>query len=138
MPHQCVRCNIFYDDGAKEILEGCPCGAKLFFYIKKEKLEAARKEIKDLKLTSDEKQQIEKDVYELVGTEADTDLPVILDFEAIRVLQPGKYELDLVSLFKGDPLIIRLEEGKYMIDVAETFQKIAKQKLDAKNKKKRK
>src|SRR3989338_6290786 len=122
MPHQCVRCNIFYDDGAKEILEGCPCGARLFFYIKKEKLEAARKEIKELKLTQDDKKQIEEDVYELIGVEQPEDIPVILDFEAIRVLRPGKYELDLVTLFKGEPLIVKLEEGKYFIDVAETFR----------------
>ena len=35
MPHQCVRCGTFYDDASKEILEGCSCGAKLFFYVKK-------------------------------------------------------------------------------------------------------
>jgi len=42
MPHQCVRCNTFYDDGAKEILHGCSCGARLFFYVRKEKLEKAK------------------------------------------------------------------------------------------------
>ena len=42
MPHQCVRCNKFYEDGAQEILEGCSCGARLFFYIKKEKLEETK------------------------------------------------------------------------------------------------
>ena len=42
MPHQCVRCNTFYDDGASEILKGCKCGGKLFFFIKKDKLEEAK------------------------------------------------------------------------------------------------
>ena len=41
MPHQCVRCNTFYEDGSKAILAGCSCGGKLFFYVKKEKLEKA-------------------------------------------------------------------------------------------------
>ncbi|MEK6849039.1 MAG: Zn-ribbon containing protein [Nanoarchaeota archaeon] len=36
MPHQCVRCSTFYVDGAKELLGGCPCGGKLFFFIKQE------------------------------------------------------------------------------------------------------
>ena len=39
MPHQCVRCNTFHEDGSEQILKGCECGGKLFFYIKKEKLE---------------------------------------------------------------------------------------------------
>ena len=121
MPHQCVRCSILYGDGAEEILKGCPCGARLFFYIKKEKLEAAKKALPtDLK--PEQKKQIEQDVLNMVG--AKDDLPVVLDFESIRVIEPGKYELDLVQLFNGAPLIFKLEEGKYVIDVAESFERL--------------
>jgi len=123
MPHQCVRCNTFYDDGATEIIKGCKCGGKLFFYIKKEKLEQAQKIAEEVKLSPKEKEQIEQDVFELVGSEIDKNEPVVLDLEAIRVLKPGKYELDLVHLFKGEPLIFKLEEGKYMIDLVESFKK---------------
>lgn len=123
MPHQCVRCNTFYDDGSTEIIKGCKCGGKLFFYVKKEKLEEARKIAEEVILTPEEKEQIEQDVFDLVGSEIDRDEPVVLDLEAIRVLKPGKYELDLVHLFKGEPLIFKLEEGKYMIDLVESFKK---------------
>ena len=123
MPHQCVRCNTFYEDGATEIIKGCKCGGRLFLYIKKEKLEEAQKIAQEIKLTPQEKKQIEEDVFELVGSEIDRDEPVVLDLEAIRVLKPGKYELDLVHLFKGEPLIFKLEEGRYMIDLAESFKK---------------
>lgn len=123
MPHQCVRCGIFYDDGAKEILQGCKCGAKLFFYVRKEKLEQA-KEIEQ-NLTKQEKKKIEKDVYEIVGKDMADESPVILDIESIRILKPGKFELDLVHLFnKKNPLIFKLEEGKYMIDIAESFKRM--------------
>ena len=122
MPHQCVRCNTFYDDGATEIIKGCKCGGKLFFYIKKEKLEEAQKVAQEVRLTPKEKEQIEQDVFDLVGSEIDRDEPVVLDLEAIRVLKPGKYELDLVHLFKGEPLIFKLDEGKYMIDLVESFR----------------
>jgi len=50
MPHQCVRCNTFYEDGADQILKGCPCGARLFFFVKAAKLEEARKKADALKL----------------------------------------------------------------------------------------
>lgn len=124
MPHQCVRCSVFYDDGAQEILKGCPCGGRLFFFVKKEKLEAA-KNLVPQNLDPVQKQQIEKDVLELVGGSVD-DVPVVLDFESVRVLEPGKYQLDLVQLFKGEPLVFRLEEGKYVIDIQESFQKLKK------------
>ncbi len=121
MPHQCVRCGTFFDDGSKIITEGCKCGGKLFFFVKKERME----EIKNAtyKLSKTEKKQIEEDVFELIGASESYDEPVVLDLESIRVLKPGKYELDLVSLFKDQPLIYKLDEGKYMIDLPESFKK---------------
>ncbi len=124
MPHQCVRCNTIYDDGAEEILKGCKCGGRLFFYIKKNKLKEVKE--KTAKLSEKDKKEIEKDVFELVGSDVDKSDPVVLDVEAIRVLQPGKYELDLVHLFKNEPLIFKLEEGKYMVDLAATFKDMFK------------
>lgn len=126
MPHQCVRCSTFYEDGAQELLKGCSCTGKLFFYIKKEKLDELKKLVDEVKLTSKEKEQIEQDVFDLVGSEVDRDQPVILDLEAIRVLRPGKYELDLVHLFKKEPLIFKIEDGKYMIDLVQSFQRFSK------------
>src|SRR3989338_10156245 len=103
MPHQCVRCNSFYADGAREILQGCSCGARLFFYIKKQDIDAGRELISTL--THEDKKHIEEDITEILFIKnEDPNRPVILDIEAIRVLRPGKYELDLVHLFKKDPL----------------------------------
>ncbi|MBD3209197.1 hypothetical protein GF367_02150 [Candidatus Woesearchaeota archaeon] len=120
-----MKCGKFYDDGASEILKGCTCGGKLFFYVRKEKLEDARKEVERLKLTKKQKEQIESDVFDIIGHRDDDDHPVILDLESIKVLKPGQYELDLVNLFKKkQPLIYKLEDGKYMIDLAESFKKM--------------
>lgn len=126
MPHQCVRCNTFFEDGASELLKGCTCGGKLFFFIKKDKLEDMKKVTEDSKLTKKDKIQIEEDIFDLVGSEIDKEQPVILDIEAIRVIKPGKYELDLVHMFKKDPLVFKLEEGKYMINLLESFDKFRK------------
>ncbi|MEM4336394.1 MAG: Zn-ribbon containing protein [Candidatus Woesearchaeota archaeon] len=136
MPHQCVRCGKIYDDGSYEILKGCPCGAKLFFYIRKEALKKA--EEVTTKLTVREKETIERDVLDLVGEErAKEEQPIILDFESIRILKPGKFELDLVHLFKKDPLIYKVGEGKYIIDLPTTFNHIRKQSKKKKNKRKK-
>ena len=126
MPHQCVRCNTFYEDGAQELLKGCGCSGKLFFYIRKDKLEEMKNIASQVTLTTKEKEQIEQDVFDLVGSEVDRNQPVILDLEAIRILKPGKYELDLVHLFKNEPLIFKLEDGKYMIDLVQSFERFRK------------
>jgi predicted nucleic acid-binding Zn-ribbon protein len=124
MPHQCVRCGLFYEDGSNEILKGCSCGGKLFFYIKKEKFDKLKNTIDLTKLSVEEKQQIEEDVFDLVGVDREKQEPVILDLESIRVKKPGQYEIDLVSLFKGEPIVIKLEDGKYMIDIVKTFKEL--------------
>lgn len=121
MPHRCVRCDTLYDDGAKQILKGCSCGCRLFLYIRKKDLKEGEKIF--TKLTAEEKLQIEADVKELIGLKEDPEKPVILDFESIRVLKPGKYELDLVHLFKKDPLVFKLEEGRYVIDLPQALKK---------------
>lgn len=120
MPHQCVRCNTIYEDGANEILKGCKCGAKLFFYIRKKNLEEGKQLLTNL--SEDEKKQVENDVKDMIGLQ-DSDRPVVLDLESIRILKPGKYELDLVHMFKKDPLVFKLEEGKYIIDLPQAFKK---------------
>lgn len=126
MPHQCVRCGVFYEDGNNAILTGCSCGGKLFFYIKQDKLKEIQE--KTAALSEDEKKEIEQDIFDLAGSEVDKSDPVVLDLEAIRILKPGQYELDLTHLFKEDPLIYKLEDGKYMIDLISTFRSIRKNK----------
>ncbi len=127
MPHQCVRCNTFYEDGSKEILQGCPCGGKLFFYVSKAKLQKAKHVTSGL--SKAEKKQIETDIFEIIGEENDPEKPVILDFESIEVKGPGKFEIDLVNLFnKKQPLVYKLEDGKYLIDIATSFSKMKKKK----------
>jgi predicted nucleic acid-binding Zn-ribbon protein len=121
MPHQCVRCSRIIPSGSKELLEGCSnCGSHFFFYIKDEQL----KEMKEnrIEIPEKERETIEKDIREIAGiTEEDT--PVILDLESVRVAGSGKFEIDIVNLFsKKRPLIYKLEEGKYIIDLASTLK----------------
>lgn len=124
IPHQCVKCGALYSDASEAILKGCSdCESKLFFYVKKDDLERVRNRTSNL--TSTEKKQIEKDVYDIIGDDIDRELPVVLDIESINILKPGKYELDLVNLFKKkQPLIYKLEEGKYVVDINQSFDSL--------------
>lgn len=129
MPHQCVSCGKLYKDGSKEILTGCTsCNGRLFFFISKAKMERLTEGEKRIELSDKDKQQIEKDVREIVGNKVSPEDPIVLDIESIRIKKPGQYELDLVNLFKGEPLVFKLEEGKYMVDVIETFNKFVRKK----------
>jgi len=72
------------------------------------------------------KKEVESEIRELAGiTEEDT--PVILDIEAVRVTGNGKFEIDLINVFnKKRPLIYKVEEGKYIIDLASTLKQNVK------------
>ena len=131
MPHQCVHCGKVYPDAAKELLTGCSgCKSHFFYFIKKEYYDKINKQIKDEVLQEKieeidklDKVKMEKDVREIIGISEQEEIPVILDLESIRVLGPGKYELDLVKLFKNEPIVFKLEDGKYFIDVAQGFKR---------------
>ena len=125
MPHQCVKCSKIIPLGSKELLEGCKnCGGKFFFYIKQEQLDQIKE--KTIEIPEAEKDAIEKDIREMVGI-TDEETPVILDLESVRVLGDGKFEIDLVKVFnKERPLIYKLEEGKYIIDLASTLSRNVK------------
>ena len=123
MPHQCVRCGTFYEDGSKDIIKGCSCGGKLFFFVKNKDKERVEEQYK---LSKKDKKQIETDIYDLLGVEVNPDKPIFLDIESINVLKPGKYHLDLVNLFKKQPLVYKLSDGKYMIDLPDMFKKHGK------------
>ncbi len=132
MPHQCVRCGKVYKEVSKELLEGCSCGSRFFFFIKEEQFEKLMKEkAVPIELKKEEKERIEKDIREILGIKEEK--PVILDLESVRVLEPGKFEIDLVNLFRKDrPLIFKLEEGKYIIDLASSFEKSLEEMRDKK------
>lgn len=121
MPHQCVKCGTIFPNGAQELLKGCSnCHARFFFFVREKNL-AKAKEV-TANLSDKDKEQIEKDVLDIVGDKIDDDYPVILDFESVKISKPGKYEIDLVDLFKSKPLIYKLGDGKYMIDIVSTFE----------------
>ena len=121
MPHQCVKCSRIIPASSRELLEGCQgCGSRFFFYVREEQLEKLKGRI--IEIPEEDKLKIEEDVREIAGIKEE-DAPVILDFESVRVTGEGKFELDLANLFnKKRPLVYKLDEGKYLIDIARTLQ----------------
>lgn len=118
MPHTCVHCSKIYPDAAPEILSGCTCGSRFFFYLNEQKLQKIKEtQGVEVELTPKEKEQIEQDVRDIVGVEEE-DAPIVLDFESVKILKPGKYLIDIAKLFRGEnPLVYKLEDGKYILDI---------------------
>ncbi|VVB82517.1 Zn-ribbon containing protein [uncultured archaeon] len=132
MPHQCVHCGELYPAGSKELLSGCKeCGSHFFFYIRDEQM--AKMLENPIEMSVGEKKQVEKEVREMAGI-IEQDIPVILDIESVRVTGDGKFEIDIVNLFnKKRPLIYKIEEGKYIIDLASTLKQNVKDLKEIRN-----
>jgi len=113
MPHQCLKCETVFDNTSNAIIQGCPnCGSKLFLYIKK-----IAKETKEIELSKDEKEIILKEIESISEIE-ETNKPIILKLENVRVVSPGKYEIDINQLMKKEkPLIYKVQDGTYVIDI---------------------
>lgn len=125
MAHRCVHCGEIYPAGSRELLEGCSsCGGHFFFYIRDEQIEKIKQEKENpIEMPSQEKKRIEKEIRDMAGI-TDEETPVILDIESVRVSSPGKFEIDIVNLFKKNrPLIYKIGEGKYIIDLTSTLNK---------------
>lgn len=113
MPHQCLGCDEIYDNTSQAILQGCPkCGRKAFLYLKE-----MPKQEEEVELTSDTKDIILKELEEVVEPK-DQNKPIILKLENVRILSPGKYEIDVNQLMKKEkPIIYKVQDGTYVIDL---------------------
>lgn len=116
-----MKCSRIIPAGSRELLEGCAsCKGHFFFYIRDEQLEEIKKN--PIIIPEEERAKVEKDIRQMAGIIKE-DAPVILDLESVRAMGDGKFEIDLVNLFKKDrPLVYKLEEGKYVIDLSNLNQ----------------
>ncbi len=124
MPYKCVHCSKVYEDGSAQVLTGCDnCKSKFFFYMKAEQLQKVKQEqLNNTELSPEDKDKVEKEIREIVGME-DEEAPVFLDFESIKVIQSGKYAIDLQNLFAvNKPRVYKLEDGKYIIDLSSALR----------------
>ncbi len=128
MPNTCASCGSIHADDAPYLLEGCPqCGSKFFFFVREDLIKQVEAERE--KLSSEEIKEIEQDIREIVSEKIAvekkgrmpsviSDETVVLDLEAIRVIKPGKYTIDVTKLFQQKPIVIRVGPGKYRLDLS--------------------
>ena len=136
MPHKCVRCGAVYPNNSVELLKGCGCGARIFLFLKNEDvslkealdsgLEAVVQSGRVVELSKVQPVSIEQvgspeeDLQEITGSAGpapsgskNSEQPV----ENITVLDAGQYELDIASIMRGDPLVVRSQNGIYYLRI---------------------
>ena len=140
MAHQCVHCGEMYPAGSKELLEGCSsCGSHFFFYVRDDYIQKMKNsEENPIEMPAADKKKVEKEIREMAGI-TDEEAPVILDIEAVRITGPGKFEIDILNLFKKNrKLIYKIGEGKYIIDLTSTLSVDVKNLKEIRNPNKKK
>lgn len=111
MSHTCVKCGKVYPDSSEEILRGCTCGGKKFYF---ERPEARKKSI----ATSLQEQEAKiVDEFPL-----QPEVPIRENrfnrVESIRILGPGTYELNIEKMAQSDDRVVGLgSEGSYAVDL---------------------
>jgi len=117
MSHQCVSCGTIYEDNAPELLSGCKCGRKLFFFLKN----GNGKKI--AKLTKAKREQIEEEAKEILNENEENE---ISELDCVKVLGKGKYSISLDEVFHKVPVVYKLDNGRFIIDVEEGLKQAKK------------
>ncbi len=61
---------------------------------------------------------LEKQAHEMIKPDDEHEKPIVINFESIKGIESGKVQLDLDKISKNQPVVFELEEGKYIIDLA--------------------
>jgi uncharacterized protein len=108
MRHKCTVCEKIFEDGAEEILNGCSCGNKLFYFLSDKRQKTTNNKITDSEYYYENEDEAES---------------INLDLEAVNILEHGKYEIDIDNLMSSKDIVYRYGEGKYSIDIEKEIKK---------------
>ncbi|MEM0475807.1 MAG: Zn-ribbon containing protein [Candidatus Norongarragalinales archaeon] len=130
MPHKCVRCGRVLADKSPELFKGCSCGSRVFVFLRDDQVTLAELEASGITPSNEQKEKAASeaiDARELAWLEEElsplaVEKPVSIDYDAaenLRVLEEGSYEVNVSSLMRGDPLVVKSEKGIYYIRLPE-------------------
>ena len=116
MKHKCTVCKKIYDSDSAEIINGCICGNKKFFYVN----DSRKKNFK----IADSKNNSAEYFYELEDDENNE--IIAFDIESVNIIENGKYEIDVESLINNKSCqVYKYGDGKYSINI-ENMKKTSK------------
>jgi predicted nucleic acid-binding Zn-ribbon protein len=92
-------------------MDGCVCGSKLFLYLRTPRLEVKRSQLpKNLN-------GLESEIRKILGGRTNPDQPISISIENLRLGRDGVYIINLQSILRGDPIVLKDGMGVYFIDL---------------------
>ncbi len=89
MPHKCVKCAKYFADGSPELMKGCPCGGRVFLFIRPEQM--SLKELYDAGVEI----AVQNDrIQELAKSQP---VSIELDLEGAGSFEPSSQETKIVG-----------------------------------------
>jgi predicted nucleic acid-binding Zn-ribbon protein len=152
MPYKCNVCGKLYAESSPELRDvmlrgSCICGKRFLMYIRKseqatpvrfepmpeDKIMQPSPYLPQKTMPAQPKPQPKPEPAKpqgpldwlnesLVRIKA-KDEPMYLSIETIKILEDGKYHIDITSLMGGKPIIVKDEGGVYYIDVPYAMKK---------------
>jgi len=150
MPYKCNVCGASYAEGSTELRDvmlrgSCSCGKRFLMYLRGN----AQQRPVSFEASPEEKimepspylpqappyKPREKAVPKPAESEgslgwlgskfvkAGSEEPMFLSIETIKILEDGKYNIDVTSLMGGKPIIVKDANGVYYIDVPHAMRK---------------
>jgi len=102
MAHRCTKCGKLYATGDMRLLQGCECGNNKFLYVPDEPRKQETEQVEE---------EIRKELTEM-------------GIETVRILSPGRYEINIEKLLQGEGIVIALQEdGRYVIHLPSLLKK---------------
>lgn len=123
MLHKCVKCGKVYNGKDSALMFGCDCGTRLFMLIHEEDESA---------ISSSECQKIGEKLGGAKFGELSKDRPIVLrverakgnehrpledEVENVKVFERGCYEINVESLMRGNPIVIKTDKEVYYVQM---------------------
>ena len=121
MSHQCTRCQTLFPDGEPAILNGCPsCGWNRFLFV------ASGPAPVQAAFPASVRETVRSPSAPRSASLRDAPpiTPPNVPIESIRILENGRYEVNIRRLLERPEIVLGLkEDGKYLIHLPSLFER---------------
>jgi hypothetical protein len=123
-----MECKNILESGELDLNTGCPvCGGKKFQYIRARR-EAKEKEPKKLTVAEAGLEKAPKPKAGEPVVKAKDKKPAAERIESVRILEKGRYDINLPILLNRKELVMSKEDGVYVVDLPSALKTPKKKK----------
>ncbi len=128
MLHKCVKCGKVYDNKDSALLFGCECGTRLFMVFKGDdsnpiaptEYEAVREKLEHATVGLQQEKPL---VLRVERAKSNEHRPLEDEVENVKVFERGCYEINVESLMRGSPIVIKTDKEVYYVQMPKAKKK---------------